>query len=98
MNHTPTDIAALREEGSLKITWSDDAIHSLPFAYVRRQCGCAACVHELTGERLLDPDSVPEDITVENLELVGSYAVRITWSDGHSSGLYTWPRLRELAN
>jgi len=47
--------------------------------------------------RILDPASVPADITIEKMELVGSYAVRVRWSDGHNSGLYTWERLRELS-
>ncbi|MEM1150086.1 MAG: DUF971 domain-containing protein [Pseudomonadota bacterium] len=40
---------------------------------------------------------VPEDITVLKAEPVGRYAVRIHFSDGHSSGLYTWSLLYELA-
>lgn len=96
MNDTPTNLQALREERLLRITW-DDAAFDLPFAYLRRQCECAYCVNEWTGEAILDPASVSEDISVENMELVGNYAVRVTWSDGHKSGLYTWQRLRELA-
>lgn len=40
---------------------------------------------------------VPDDITVTQAEPVGRYAVRIYFSDGHSSGLYTWDQLRALA-
>lgn len=42
------------------------------------------------------PPVVPEDIRVLKAEPVGRYALRIYFSDGHSSGLYTWDILRAL--
>lgn len=96
MSDTPSNLQALREQHLLRITW-DDSQYDMPFAYLRRQCECANCVNEWTGERILGPSSVPDDISIEKMDLVGNYAVRVAWSDGHNSGLYTWQRLRELA-
>jgi len=96
MTLVPSDIRALSDEGVLNISW-DDRQADLPLAFLRGQCACAQCVNEWTGEPILDPASVPANITIEKMELVGSYAVRICWSDGHNSGLYTWQRLRELS-
>ncbi len=96
MSHVPTDIKARRETGQLHVTWADGEC-DLPFAFLRRQCACARCVNEWTGAPILDPASVPDDIVIQKMDLVGSYAVRIEWSDGHNSGLYTWDRLRELS-
>jgi DUF971 family protein len=42
------------------------------------------------------PPVVPADIKVVKAEPVGRYAVRLFFSDGHSSGLYTWNILRSL--
>lgn len=42
------------------------------------------------------PPAVPEDIRVLKAEPVGRYALRLYFSDGHSSGLYTWNILRAL--
>lgn len=42
------------------------------------------------------PPVVPKDIRVTKAEPVGRYAVRLYFSDGHSSGLYTWNILRSL--
>lgn len=42
------------------------------------------------------PPHVPDDIRVIKAEPVGRYAVRLFFSDGHSSGLYTWNILRTL--
>jgi len=94
----PQDIKALRQEGALQITWSDGEVARLRFTAVREACTCAQCVDEITGERILDPATIPPDITIENLQLVGNYALRISWSDGHSTGLYTWPLLRSLSH
>lgn len=96
MNELPTNLQALREEGVLRITWPDTQADFL-LAFLRRQCECAHCVNEWTGEQILDPASVPDDIVIQKMDLVGNYAVRLEWSDGHNSGLYTWKRLRELA-
>ncbi len=95
MNAVPTDICAVREKGVLAVTWADRQ-SNFPFTFLRSQCECAHCVNEWTGERLLDPATIPADITIEKMEQVGGYAIRIHWSDGHNSGLYTWERLRKL--
>ena len=36
------------------------------------------------------------DVTMTAIEPVGNYAIRLTFSDGHNSGIYTWPYLKEL--
>ncbi len=92
----PEDIKALRSEQRLQITWNPDHVGDYPFHGLRSQCNCAACVDENTGVRILDPRTVPDDIAVTDMQLVGNYALRIHWSDGHSTGLYTWDYLLSL--
>ena len=94
---TPRDLQANRTERILRIVWGDRE-DQLGFRFLRGECQCAQCVNEWTGARILDPATVPEDISIEQMELVGAYAVRIHWSDGHQSGLYTWERLRKLSD
>jgi DUF971 family protein len=96
MSEMPSNLEASLAERLLRLTWAD-GVAELPFVFLRRNCGCAHCVDEWTGQRLLDPASVPDDIAIQKMDLVGSYAVRIQWSDGHSDGLYSWDMLRELA-
>ena len=96
MTNVPTDIQALSNEGVLAISWSTRKAE-LPFVELRGHCTCAHCVNEWTGEQILDTSTISKDIKIVNLELVGSYAVRIHWSDGHNSGLYTWERLSEIS-
>ena len=64
----------------------------------RLACGCAHCVDEWSGEGTLDPNSVPEDVHPLRIESVGRYAIQVSWSDGHESGIYPFVRLRELAD
>jgi DUF971 family protein len=52
-------------------------------------------MEEMTGRALLDPVSVAVDVQPMSLELVGSYGLRIRWSDGHDTGIYTFELLRK---
>lgn len=79
------------------VSWSDGGETSVPYRELRLLCPCAVCVDELTGERVLDPATVPQDVGVEKTEEVGLYGLRIHWTDGHRTGIFTWERLRKLA-
>jgi len=57
---------------------------------------CARCVDEITGERIVDIEGLDPNISIRDLQLVGNYALKIRWSDGHDTGLYTWEHLRRL--
>ncbi len=45
---------------------------------------------------LLVSEWIPDDIRPLQLELVGSYALRVRWGDGHATGLFTWGVLRQM--
>jgi DUF971 family protein len=93
----PTRIRALRQEGVFDLQWEAEPGYRISFYDVRCLCPCAGCVNEVTGERTLDPVSVPADVEPTGMETVGNYAVKILWSDGHSTGLYTWDNLHRIA-
>lgn len=40
-------------------------------------------------------DTPPGTIDLQQIEQLGSYALQFFWSDGHSTGIYTWSLLRE---
>jgi DUF971 family protein len=82
--------------GELTVSWDDGHQSLFPIKYLRSECMCAGCVNEMTGERMLDPHSVPDDITVTSAEHVGRYGIKFSFSDGHGHGIYTWRRLREI--
>lgn len=93
MDATPVEIRRV-EDRELHITWADG--HRTVYAnrYLRETCPCAACVDEVTGVRTLDPATVRPDVRARAIDLVGRYAIKIAWSDGHATGLYTFTRLR----
>ncbi len=78
----------------LDIEWSDGATSKWTAAELRRRCPCALCVDEHTGIRILDPETVADDVTQAELALVGNYAVSMRFSDGHHTGIFTWEMLR----
>ncbi|MFM7282131.1 MAG: DUF971 domain-containing protein [Planctomycetia bacterium] len=84
------------DPSQLVIEWTDGNTSTISAARLRGYCPCAQCVHELTGERMIDPARVPADTTQHDLALVGHYAVSMRFSDGHHTGIYTFPYLRKL--
>ncbi len=92
----PTDLATdPADAGAIVITWRDRVDRHAPRA-LRLRCPCAHCVDEMSGAPLLDPATVPAGIQAVHLDRIGTYALRITWSDGHSAGLFTYANLRAL--
>jgi Mrp family chromosome partitioning ATPase/DUF971 family protein len=93
----PLPVVAARP-GHLHVQWPDGGEDLLPCRDVRAACQCAACVDEFTGEQILDVSTIPPTIEPTAIAPLGNYAVSITWNDGHSSGIFTWDRLREIAS
>jgi len=93
--HKPESLEKMGED-TLRIVWDDGLVTDFHVAALRRACPCATCVDEWTGERKLDPLSVLDTIRPVRIEPVGRYALRIAWSDGHDTGIYSFDYLRAL--
>ncbi len=83
---------------TLAIEWADRSWSLIDVRALRLACGCAHCVDEWSGAALLAPDSVPEDVRPVAIQAVGRYAIQISWSDGHDTGIYPFERLRSLSD
>jgi DUF971 family protein len=88
----------IMQEGDalLRISWADGRVCRYRAPPLRRACPCAQCVNEWTGERVLDPAQVANDLTIKNIAIVGRYALSFRWSDNHETGIYSFRLLREL--
>ncbi len=96
MHSLPVPTTLELDKGTvLRISWgeSDEYMVEFPAWDLRVDCHCAACVNEMSGKRFLDPDQVPKDITMTDAQLTGAYGLSVNFSDGHSTGIYTWIHL-----
>ena len=83
-------------DARLRVTWADGRVCRYEAARLRRLCPCAQCVNEFTGERVLKAEAVPDELNIEDVEIVGRYALNFRWSDGHDTGIYSFRLLREI--
>lgn len=96
MTDAPVPQAINRADQAVTITWALDHVGVYPARDLRLACPCAMCVEEMSGQPLLDPARVPADVHPLRIALVGAYAIRIEWSDGHSTGIYPYELLWRL--
>jgi len=87
---TPTEINLHRKSRFLNITFSDGRSFSLPCEYLRINSQAA----EVTSRRT--PETGKENVNIDRIEPQGSYAIRISFDDGHDTGIYSWDTLYEL--
>jgi ATP-binding protein involved in chromosome partitioning len=92
---TPVGIQK-RDARTISILWEDGRQHHIDVRDLRLACHCAVCIEEMTGQPLLDPNSVRQDVAPQSISSVGNYAITVRWNDGHSSGIYSFTALREL--
>ena len=95
----PDQLALDIKQRILQITWLDGHISQYGFDYLRRICPCATCrpwVHGAPHETPASVLSAKGDVAKpEDVSFVGSYALNIRFADGHTTGIYTWPYLRD---
>lgn len=90
--------AELRFRGSsseLLVRFDDGFGGAIPYELLRIESPSAETKGH--GADRPPPPAKKRHVKVTGAEPVGRYAVRIRFSDGHDTGLYTWPLLRELA-
>ena len=89
----------------LLITWSDDSSQKITFRKLRDNCCCANCIDKRMDDSQPDAptNSLPilsaaeaQPLDILQMHPVGNYAYNIHFSDGHSTGIYTFELLRSL--
>ena len=87
------------------ITWADGHQSHYDFAYLREECPCATCNDE-RGKKQAFAAVAPSPSAVlpmfkpkpraQSAAVMGNYAVQINFSDGHSTGIYSYDHLRSI--
>ena len=93
----PTQIIE-EPDGSISIAWSDGREDKFAAAELRRNCPCAGCINEWTGEKMLRNEAVSDDIKIDRISVVGRYALNFHFSDGHDTGIFSFNFLRGVAD
>jgi len=93
----PEHIAVSKSKG-IKIDWADGHTSEYGLQYLRDRCPCATCTGAHGGG---PPAASPFQmykaaLKMSGVEPVGNYALRIVWSDGHNTGIYSWELFRAL--
>ena len=94
--HTPTPTALTLHQRSrtLEVGFSDGQVFQIPFELMRVCSPSAEVQGHGPGQAVLQTGK--REVDVVGIEPVGNYAVQPTFSDGHSSGIYTWDYLHFL--
>ncbi len=90
----PTAIRLDVAANVMHVTWGDGRTSAYAGSYLRHICPCAACRGHSPGEKEPPSWKQVEGVRVTNVEAVGTYALRLTLSDGHDSGIYSFDALR----
>ena len=104
----PVPVSISRDpDDSIVIRWSDESTTRRTAIQLRNACPCATCREKKRGESAKKEDpkqamSLPilskseaQPLRVEHMHPVGTYAYQISFSDGHSSGIYPFAMLRD---
>ena len=100
ISNDPEHIAISKSKG-IKIDWKDGHHSDYGLTYLWDKCPCATCTGAY-GTPPREPEAsnpfpmFKPTLKMLTVEPVGNYAIRIGWSDGHNSGIYTFDHFREI--
>lgn len=92
----PTEIKLHQQSRVLEISFDDGRTFSLPYEYLRVYTPSAEAIGHGPGQEVLQIGK--ENVTINEVKPVGNYAIAPIFSDGHSTGIYTWPLLYKLGS
>ena len=90
----PASIRLHRKSRVLEVGYADGTRYELPCEYLRVFSPSADVRGHTGGEPTLVPGK--RKVAIERIDPVGSYAVRLSFDDGHNTGLYSWDVLEDL--
>lgn len=98
--YNPKSVDVSNSDQELTVVWQDEETTIFPLFGLRKNCPCVACRggHDKMGQFepelfFVDP---PRKFSIVKAEPIGKHALKITWDDGHNSGMYRWELLRHM--
>ncbi|MBS3804795.1 MAG: DUF971 domain-containing protein [Oleiphilaceae bacterium] len=92
----PSDIRIRKKSRLLRLEYLDGTCHELPFELLRVYSPSAEVRGHGSGLGTLQTGK--RDVLISDAAMVGNYAVKLTFSDGHDSGIFSWSYLREMGD
>lgn len=90
--NVPVEVRAPRGTRVMQIEFADGHQGVYPHERLRGYCPCAQCQGHQGPIRFVPGG----DLELRDIDEVGNYALRLTWADGHSTGIYSFVFLRRL--
>ena len=90
----PTDITLHQQSNVLDVAFDDGSHFSLPVEYLRVHSPSAEVRGHGPGQEVLQEGK--RNVAVKAIEPVGMYAIKLVFSDGHDTGIYSWEYLHDL--
>ena len=90
----PTEIKLHQSTRALEIAFNDGQVFRLPYEFLRVYSPSAEVRGHGPGQEVLQVGK--RDVAIKEVEAVGHYAIRPTFSDGHDTGIYSWDYLYDL--
>ncbi|MCK7544750.1 DUF971 domain-containing protein [Marinobacter bryozoorum] len=94
MTQRPSDIRIRKQSRLLQLDYDDGTRFELPFEFLRVWSPSAEVRGHGAGSGTLQTGK--KDVVVTGADMVGNYALKLNFSDGHDSGLFTWDYLWDL--
>jgi DUF971 family protein len=91
----PTGVVVHSKSRALELQYANDQTYRLPFELLRVYSPSAEVQGHGPGQETLQTGK--RDVTLVSVEPVGHYALQLTFSDGHNTGIYSWDILHDLA-
>lgn len=92
----PTEIKLHQKSRVLEIAYSDGRTFKLPCEFLRVYSPSAEVRGHGPGQEVLQVGK--KEVSITRIEPVGSYAIQLTFSDGHDTGIYSWELLYDYGN
>lgn len=94
-NAVPKELKLHKKSATLELIYDDSRSYSLTAEFLRVHSPSAEVRGHGKGQEVLQTGK--RDVNIKNIEAVGNYAIKLDFSDGHNTGIYSWEYLQELA-